>query len=87
MARRAHTYPQVEPGAAGLVDVAIPQVAADASSAAALSVARKSDAPAVRTSAGDVVLRDDLVRAVDLDLGELRAAVLARPLPACTGRG
>ena len=81
MAKRAHLYPQVEPAAVDLVDVPVVAASAEITVADALALARKRSAGWV--AAGDTsVLREDLARAVALGLGELRAAEIARTLPA-----
>ncbi len=81
MAKRAHAYPQVSLAAADLVDVAIAAAPAGVGVAEALVLARKRDAGLIAAGASSV-LRDDLVRATSLGLGALRAAQIARPLPA-----
>ncbi len=80
MARRAHVYPQVEPGAAALATGVIARLDRGASVATALRTARKRDA--IVLSIGEAfILREDLVRAEALGLHDLRAAALTRPLP------
>jgi tRNA nucleotidyltransferase (CCA-adding enzyme) len=81
MARRAHVYPQVELAAADLVDVPVAAASAEITVADALALARKRNAGWLAAGAA-AVLREDLARAVALGLGELRAAEIARPLPA-----
>jgi len=85
MARRAHAYPQVDPGAAGLVDVAVLRLPAGATVGEALRRARARDA-GVAAVGQAWVLRDDLARAATLGLDDLRAASLARPLPVTDAR-
>ncbi|MBI3825348.1 MAG: hypothetical protein HY294_05065, partial [Candidatus Rokubacteria bacterium] len=85
MARRAHAYPQVDPGAAGLVEGGVAAVGGRASVREALALARRRDALGVQTAAG-LVLRDDLARASRLGLDDLRAADLARPIPITEAR-
>jgi tRNA nucleotidyltransferase (CCA-adding enzyme) len=80
MAKRAHVYPQVSLTASDLVDVAIAAAPARVGVAEALALARKRNAGVIATG-GSYVLRDDLVRAVGLGLGALRAAQMARALP------
>jgi tRNA nucleotidyltransferase (CCA-adding enzyme) len=78
-------YPQVDPGAAGLVDVAVVAVPGQARVGDALRAARA--AAAGLAAVGDRwVLRDDLARASNLGLDELAAATLARPLPVVDAR-
>ena len=81
MARRLHRYPQVEPGARALIDTPACALPAHATASRALELARKRDARAVVGADDDVVLRDDLARALDLGLPELPATELARPIP------
>ena len=81
MAKRAHVYPQVSLAAADLADVAIVAAPAGVGVAEALALARKRNAGVVVAGAA-YILRDDLVRATALGLGALRAAQIARPLPA-----
>jgi hypothetical protein len=83
-ARRAFrgSYPQVDPGAAGLIDAAVVPVPVSATVGQALALARRRDAAAVVTAEGeDIVLRDDLVRAASLGLADLAAADLTWPVP------
>jgi tRNA nucleotidyltransferase (CCA-adding enzyme) len=85
MARRAQHYPQVEIGAAGLVDTAVAAVPASSSMTEALGMARRHNVHAL--VAGDmVVLREDLARAASLRVGGARATMLARPVPIVDGR-
>jgi tRNA nucleotidyltransferase (CCA-adding enzyme) len=80
MAKRAHAYPQVDPGAGGLVETGVARVAVGAGVAQALAAARRRDAGVV--GAGERwVLRADLSRAAGLGLETLPATALARPLP------
>jgi tRNA nucleotidyltransferase (CCA-adding enzyme) len=86
VARRAHAYPQVMPSAADLVDG--PVVAAPATLAAtdAMRLARRRGADVLGAGERRWVLRDDVVRADALGLGELAIARLARPLPVVNAR-
>ncbi len=81
MAKRAHAYPQVDPGAGGLVNAAVVAVAVRTSVAEALARARRREAALVAIADGQVVLRQDLSRAVGLGLGQLAAEELVRALP------
>jgi len=81
MAKRAHAYPQAEPGAGGLVNAAVVRVPAHTRVAEALALARRREAGLVATADGQVALRQDLSRAVGLGLEELVADELVRPLP------
>lgn len=85
MARRAHVYPQVEPGAAALVNVAVASAPARACAGEALRLARRREAGVVQVG-DDLVLREDLVRASLLGLEDLPARALARPLPVVGAR-
>jgi len=80
MARRAHVYPQVEFGAAALVDATLLALPASVSLAQAVRLVRQRNAQGL--AAGDhVVLREDLARAATLGIDGTRADMLARPLP------
>lgn len=82
---RRRSYPQVEPGAAALVDVAVVPVRAAATVGEALRQVRARDAGLA--AAGDRwVTRQDLARAAHLGLDGLRADALARPLPVVDAR-
>ncbi|MBI3636821.1 MAG: hypothetical protein HY216_11540 [Candidatus Rokubacteria bacterium] len=80
MAKRAHVYPQVEPGAAGLVSSVVASAPARVTTDAALRLARRRSAAAVELGEGRWVLREDLARAAALGLGRLAAARLTRPV-------
>ena len=85
MAKRATSYPQVEIGAAGLVNASLVAVPASVSIAEALATSRRRDVQGL--VAGDaVILREDLARAASLGVGGARARALARPLPVVDGR-
>ena len=81
MAKRAHVYPQVEPGAAALINVAVATAPRTARVGAMLTMARRRGLQAIRLGPTGWVLRDDLARASALGLATLPAATLARPLP------
>src|SRR5262249_16346733 len=81
MAKRAHAYPQVDPGAAALVDAPVASVPRRARVRDALRLARRRQAAVVSADGRAFILRDDLARAARLGLGELPAATLARPPP------
>lgn len=85
MARPAHVYPQVEPGARGLVNAVVATTTARATVRSALDVARQRDAVLVTVGTRHV-LRTDLARAAALELMDLDAASLARPLPVVDAR-
>jgi tRNA nucleotidyltransferase (CCA-adding enzyme) len=80
MARRAHAYPQVDPGAVALVDTPVVVMPASTRAGEALQLARRREAAVVQIG-GALVLREDLARAAAMELGELDARDLARPLP------
>jgi tRNA nucleotidyltransferase (CCA-adding enzyme) len=81
VAKRGHRYPQVEPGAAALVDTAVALAPAAIPVGAARSFALKVHAEVLRLGDRGWVLRDDLARAMALSLDDLPAAVITRPLP------
>ena len=81
MAKRAHVYPQAGFAATDLADVTIAAAPAGAGVAEALGLARKRNSGLIAAGAS-YVLREDLVRATSLGLGALRAAQIARTLPA-----
>jgi tRNA nucleotidyltransferase (CCA-adding enzyme) len=81
-ARDHRTYPQVDPGASGLVNMTLARAPARATVVQALGRARARNAPVVRVGASRWVLREDLGRAQVLGLAMLPAAALARSLPA-----
>jgi tRNA nucleotidyltransferase (CCA-adding enzyme) len=85
MPRRGHAYPQVDPGAVGLIDTAIATVAPGVGAGEALRLARRRDARVVQVGRA-FVLRADLARADALGLADLPARLLARPLPVVEGR-
>lgn len=73
-------YPQVDPGAAGVIDVAVITLTPSVTVEEALRRARGRAARLV--AVGEAwVLREDLARADLLGLGALPAEALARPLP------
>lgn len=76
------TYPQVDPGAAGLLNVSVGRAPARATVAQALGLARLRNAALIRVGETRWVLREDLNRAQGLGLEALPAAALARVLPA-----
>jgi tRNA nucleotidyltransferase (CCA-adding enzyme) len=86
MAKRAHAYPQVDPGAAALVDAPVASVPRRARVGDALRLARRRQAAAVSADGRAFILRDDLARAARLGLDELPAAMLTRPVPVVESR-
>jgi tRNA nucleotidyltransferase (CCA-adding enzyme) len=81
MAKRAQTYPQVDPAADGVVNAAVIRMARGTRVADALAMARRRDAGVVAIADGQWVLREDLSRAASLGLNELVLDELVRPLP------
>jgi tRNA nucleotidyltransferase (CCA-adding enzyme) len=89
VARSRHAYPQVDPGASGLVDAPVAAAPPAATAAEALRIVQASGAVAATLGEGArmaAVLQDDLARAIDLGLGDLPAVVLTRSLPLVEGR-
>ena len=86
MAKRAHAYPQVDPGAAALVDAPVASVPRRARVGDALRLARRRQAVAVSADGRVWILRDDLARAARVGLDELPASMLARPVPVVESR-
>ena len=84
MARRAHVYPQVEVGAAALVDMQLLAAPAGMSVAQALRLVRQRDVQGLVVGE-QIVLREDLARAASLGIDSVRADVLARPVPTASG--
>jgi tRNA nucleotidyltransferase (CCA-adding enzyme) len=83
MARTGHAYPQVDTRAAALIDRRVVAVPSRLSIAEALTLARRKRAEAlVVPDRPGLVLRVDLQRAARLGLQALRAADLARSVPA-----
>ena len=85
MPRPQHAYPQVEPGAAGLINVAVAATPSRSTVRRALDVARRRDAGLITVGTRQV-LRSDLARAAELDLFDLDAASLERPFPVVEAR-
>jgi len=81
VAKRGHRYPQVEPGAAALINAAVvtAPVAVTVREAWARAVERHADV--LQLGDRGWVLREDLARATALALAELPASALARPFP------
>jgi tRNA nucleotidyltransferase (CCA-adding enzyme) len=76
------TYPQVDPGAGGLLNVRLGRAPARATVGQALGLARLRSAALIRVGATGWALREDLNRAQSLGLDALPAAAVARGLPA-----
>ena len=81
MARRAHAYPQVSLSAVDLIDTPVVTAPARITAVDALRLARRHHARVIACGSGTHVLVEDLARAESLELGELPAAELSRPLP------
>ncbi len=81
VAKHAHAYPQARLAAGDVVDVAVATAPAGITVGAALELLRKRDAGVVGAGAR-YALREDLARAGLLGLVDLRAAAVARELPA-----
>jgi tRNA nucleotidyltransferase (CCA-adding enzyme) len=86
MAKRGHRYPQVEPGAAALIDAAVISAPVAFRVREALAWARERNADVLQLGDRGWVLREDLARAAALALEELPASALARPLPVLSAR-
>jgi tRNA nucleotidyltransferase (CCA-adding enzyme) len=84
--KRGHRYPQVEPGAAALVDAPVAAAPAALTVREAMAVALKRDAHALRLGDRGWVLREDLARAATLALEDLPASAITRPLPMVSAR-
>ena len=81
MAKRGHRYPQVEPGAAALINVTVAAAPAAIRVREAQDLAVKRHAGALHLGDRGWVLREDLARAAALALHDLPATAIARPLP------
>jgi tRNA nucleotidyltransferase (CCA-adding enzyme) len=81
MGKPGHRYPQVEPGAAALVDARIATAPAGSPVRAAQALALKEQAEALQLGDRGFVLRADLGRAQALGLDDLPASAITRPLP------
>ncbi|MGH7334199.1 MAG: hypothetical protein ACREKS_15945 [Candidatus Rokuibacteriota bacterium] len=88
MARRGHPYPNVRLQARDLVNLSVAGLPPGACVKEAHALAARLNATALGPTPGirRFVLREDLGRAVGLDLGELIANRLLRPLPVVTAR-
>ena len=86
MARRGHRYPQVEPGAAALINAATVTVPPAATVREAWTRAVDGHAGVLHLDDRGWVLRDDLARATALGLTDLPASALVRPLPVVSAR-
>ena len=74
-------YPQVDPGAEGLISSPVVTAATRARVTDVLRLSRARNAAVVEAGPGVWVLREDLARAHALGLRTLRASALARSLP------
>jgi tRNA nucleotidyltransferase (CCA-adding enzyme) len=81
MGKRGGAYPQVEPGAAALINAAVVAAPPALRVGEARTWALKRNADALQLGDRGWVLRDDLARAAALGLDEMPASAIARPLP------
>lgn len=86
MGKRGHRYPQVEPGAAALVDVRVATAPPSLSVRAAQAFALEAHADALRLGDRGFVLHADLARAAAIGLADLPASAITRPLPLVAAR-
>lgn len=87
MARIGQMYPQVEPGAAALIDLGVAAAPARASAARALDLCHRLRVGALDLGGGRLAREVDLARVVHWDLGALPAAsVCWTGLPTVDGR-
>ena len=86
MGKRGHRYPQVEPGAAALVDARIAPAPPALSVRAAEAFALEAHADALRLGDRGFVLRADLALAAAIGLDDLPASAITRPLPLVAAR-
>lgn len=81
MGKPGHRYPQVESGAAALINTAVATAPAAVRVREAQACALKHNAEALQLGDRGWVLREDLARAGALGLHELPASAITRPLP------
>lgn len=86
MAKPGQRYPQVESGAAALIDTAVAVAPAALRIRDAQAWALKRNAEALQLGDRGWVLREDLARAAALGLDELPASAITRPLPLLSAR-
>jgi tRNA nucleotidyltransferase (CCA-adding enzyme) len=86
MGKRGQRYPQVEPGAAALINAAVAPAPAALRVREALALALKRNAEALQLGDRGWVLREDLARAAALALDELPASAITRPVPVLSVR-
>ena len=86
MGKRGHRYPQVEPGAAALVDATVATAPPALAVREAQAWALKANADALQLGDRGFVLREDLGRAAAIGLVDLPASAIARPLPLVSAR-
>jgi tRNA nucleotidyltransferase (CCA-adding enzyme) len=86
VAKRGHRYPQVEPGAAALINVAVAAAPPTIRVGEARTRALERDVDVLEVGDRGWVLLEDLARAAPLALDELPATALARPLPVVSAR-
>src|SRR5262249_56369895 len=86
MAHRKHAYPQVTLSAGDVIDTEVLAAPSHVTAADALRLARRRRARVLACGTGHHVLAEDLARAESLDLGDLAARDVARPLPIVAAR-
>ena len=86
MGKRGHRYPQVEPGAAALIDAKVATAPPSVSVRDAQACALRDNADALQLGDRGIVLREDLNRAAAIGLADLPASAITRPLPLVSAR-
>ena len=86
MGKPGHRYPQVEPGAAALVDATVATAPPAIRVREAQAWALKARADALQLGDRGLVLRADLERAAAIGLDDLPASAITRPLPLVSAR-
>ena len=86
MSKRGHLYPQVEPGAAALINAAVLTAPPALRVREAQAWALKHNADALQLGDRGWVLREDLARAMALALDDVPASAITRPLPTLSAR-
>jgi tRNA nucleotidyltransferase (CCA-adding enzyme) len=86
MGKPGHRYPQVEPGAAALVDATVATAPPSLRVREARACALEARAEALQLGDRGIVLRADLERAATIGLDDLPASAITRPLPLVSAR-
>jgi tRNA nucleotidyltransferase (CCA-adding enzyme) len=86
MGKRGHRYPQVEPGAAALVNATVATAPAALRVREAQAWALKRNTDALQLGDRGFILREDLARASALGLDDLPASAITRPLAVLSAR-